>query len=194
MPAHNFQDLTGQTFTRLFVLWQTVKNRHGHPQWVCVCCCGRSVITSTNCLRTKHTQSCGCLKKERISQAQKTHGKSKSPEYTVWNHMRQRCLDPSNPSFKNYGGRGITICAEWQNSFETFLGDMGERPTKAHTLERLDNNGGYSPDNCAWRTMKEQLRNTRRNHMLALYGKTQCTAVWAKDVGIHVGTIHSRLN
>lgn len=115
-------------------------------------------------------------------------------EYQSYNNMKGRCLNPKIEEWKHYGGRGITICERWLAGFRYFLKDMGPKPTKKHTLERIDNSKGYSPDNCKWATRKEQAQNTRRNRLLTFNGDTKCMQEWADELGLNYITIHSRLS
>ena len=112
-----------------------------------------------------------------------THGMSRSATYFVWVNMRSRCSYPSNNRFKHYGGRGIKVCPQWENSFEAFVADMGERPLgpTRFTLDRVDSNGDYTPENCRWATYGQQARNYGRNVILSLGGITQCLADWADE-------------
>lgn len=110
--------------------------------------------------------------------------KPRPPEYFVWVSMRRRCLCRTYGEFPAYGGRGITICERWRNSFENFYGDMGPRPTASHSIDRIDNNKGYSPDNCRWATMREQSVNKRNTRLITLNGQTKCLAHWARQLGI----------
>ena len=108
--------------------------------------------------------------------------------------MKARCVVPSASGYENYGGRGIVVCDRWLNSFENFLADMGERPSKAHSIDRYpDNDGNYEPSNCRWATRKQQTRNTRANRRISFCGETLCVAEWAERVGIHCDTIYDRL-
>lgn len=124
--------------------------------------------------------------------ARKTHGLSHVPEYHVWRQAKIRCTDPSNKSYKNYGGRGIWMCNDWLNSFARFYRDMGPRP-EGMSLERIDNNGPYSPRNCRWATGIEQCANTRINKFLTLDGRSQTYAQWARELGLSYQTLHSRI-
>jgi len=121
-----------------------------------------------------------------------TKGKKWSPTYTVWHGLLQRCLNRKNPSYPRYGGRGITVCAEWRGSFETFLADMGERPSGT-SINRIDNDGSYCKANCQWATETQQQRNKSSNRAIAFRGRTQSLAAWAEELGIPYFTIHARL-
>jgi hypothetical protein len=121
------------------------------------------------------------------------HGMNRTPEYGVWCAMKRRCLALDHESFAQYGGRGITVCDTWLKSFEAFFTDMGPRPGHTYTIERRDNNAGYSPENCYWATHKEQARNKRTNHLITLHGETKTLTGWCAIADIDCGTVHSRL-
>ena len=121
----------------------------------------------------------------------KTHGRWRDKVYQVWGSMRARCNNPTHKAWRNYGGRGITVCPEWDD-FAVFIKDMGERPDGL-TLERIDNNQGYSPDNCKWATRKEQLSNTRTNHNLTFEGRTQPIVQWQRELGFKKTLINNRI-
>ncbi len=151
----------------------------------CVCDCGKTVVVVLHSLRYNKTKSCGCLK---LYKEEALH-QSNTPLNWIWRAMRQRCFNRSNPSYKNYGGRGITVCAEWCKSFRAFsewanangyLVGPG-RAGRGLTLERKDNNGDYEPSNCYWATMDIQANNTRRNVVLTAFGETRTVAQWARD-------------
>lgn len=116
-----------------------------------------------------------------------------APEYYVWAAIVQRCYNPNNPRFADYGGRGVTMCQEWRDSYEAFLRDMGRRPTPKHTIERRHNDVGYTPENTIWATMHAQSRNKRSNHRLTFQGKTQCIRDWSLETGLRYGTILNRI-
>lgn len=121
-----------------------------------------------------------------------THGAFGTPEYIAWSHMRARCLNPNHRQYKDYGGRGIAICEPWE-AFEAFLADMGKRPTAGHSLDRRENDKGYSPENCRWATKQEQNRNHRGNHVLTFNGESKCIQDWADATGIRHTAIRVRL-
>lgn len=133
------------------------------PKVNCLCDCGVFKSILVNSLKTGHTQSCGCyLVESRFETRNATHGKSGTPEYKIWKSMKARCSNPKAKHYDSYGGRGITVCDRWLDSFENFLEDMGERPTSEHSIERLDVNGGYDLGNCKWLEFSFQARNKRK--------------------------------
>ena len=169
-----FKDLTGNRIGRL-----TVQKRVGnHPKfkkkvrWECLCACGKKIITTSDALlRPKHIKSCGCWTREVTRMIFTRHGESRrhksTPEYRIWQGMKARCFRVTNPAYPNYGGRGITMCERWANSFEAFLEDMGRRPSSRRSLDRIENDKGYEPGNCRWATPRTQSNNRR----LFIYGK-----------------------
>lgn len=183
--------LPGERFGRLVVI--SVVDARTRK---CLCDCGTESIVLRCNLKTGNTQSCGCLRKEIEVIASLTHGQTSgkkwSPTYSVWHGMLQRCLNPKNPRWSDYGGRGITICAEWRQSFEAFLSDMGERPDGC-SIDRIDNDGPYQKDNCVWVNSTQQNRNKRSNRKLTFNGKTLTLAEWAEETSIPYFTLHTRL-
>lgn|SRR3990167_723912 len=156
-------DLTGMRFDRLLVKSRSHSNQHGQSMWSCVCDCGTVKVVCVSALRGRLTKSCGCLSRENTATINFLHGKSKTPEWAAWYNMIARCTDAKNDAWKWYGARGIMVCERWLGSFSSFLSDMGLRPSPTHSLDRVDNNGNYTPQNCRWATSLEQRRNTRRN-------------------------------
>ncbi len=135
------------------------------------------------------------MQRKLIADKNATHGHTRgglSPLYQVWKHMYARCYYPNNKGFHNYGGRGITVCERW-HEFANFLADMGERPTDAHEIDRINNNGSYEPGNCRWATRQENSRNRRTNHSVTHDGKTMCIAEWSEVTGLRYSIIHKRL-
>jgi len=157
MPS--FIDLTKKRFGRLTVIERAENAKCGNIRWRCICDCGNETIPQSVSLRNGTTQSCGCLQKEIVIKLKTTHGMSNSTTYVCWSHMLNRCNDCNSREYKNYGGRGITVCDSWLK-FENFLTDMGEKQTGL-TIERKNNNLGYCKENCEWATHTKQNRNQR---------------------------------
>lgn len=144
------------------------------------------------------SRSCGCLQREVASATFRTHGHTlnmqKTAEYQTWASMIGRCCTPTAEGWPDYGGRGVTVCERWRDSFEAFLADMGHRPSAKHSIERLDVNGHYEPYNCVWATRATQSRNTRRNRMITFQGRTQCLIDWAVELGLTKSALKHRLD
>ena len=183
--------LIGQRFGRLVVVSKADGEKGGHSMWNCICDCGRKTKVRGSHLLSGDTLSCGCLGREMARERGLKHGMYETPTYASWRSMKNRCTNSNNPAYKNYGERGITVCERW-NKFENFLADMGEKP-KGLTIERTDNNSGYSPENCYYATTKEQNRNTRRNRIIKYDGREQCLAAWAEEIGISRESLGHRL-
>lgn len=190
------QDLSGQVFGRLYVV-NHCPDRPLHCK--CKCECGTIVRVCSSSLKSKHTTSCGCLQREkaketatRMGRSNKQHGQTASREYETWHRMRQRCNDSNCPNYKDYGGRGISVCSRW-DSFAKFLFDMGPRPSSKHSLDRIDNDGDYCPSNCRWAIQKTQQRNRRSNILITYDGRTKCISEWAEEYLIPTQVLWRRL-
>ena len=184
-------DLIGKRFGRLTVLEIASKDKWGHYKWLCKCDCGNSIIVRGDNLKSNITASCGCLNKDLVKKRMTIHGKVKSVEYKCWSGIKARCLNENYPKYKNYGGRGITVCERWLK-FENFYKDMGERQERL-SLDRIDNNKGYCKENCRWATYTQQNRNKRNNKMITYKGETMCVIEWAEKLDIKYNTLLSRL-
>lgn len=154
------------------------------PYGIYQCSCGSNPRRVRKAhVETGISRSCGCLNNEVRGLSSRTHGRSKSPEYNSWCGIIQRCCNPKNPNFKEYGSRGITVSDNWKNDFTAFLLDMGERPARGYTVERINNNGPYCKDNCRWATRAEQSLNQRSNRWLDFQGEKKTLSEWAAVTG-----------
>jgi hypothetical protein len=185
-------NLVGKRFGRLLAIKRDGSNKHGRALWICKCDCGQQVYVPSNKLQSNHTNSCGCLQKEIASKVHTKHRLIRTRAYKIWAGIIQRCTNLNNPSYYNYGGRGITVDETWKADFINFLNDMGHAPDNS-SIERIDNNGPYTKDNCRWATDFDQRRNKRTSRILTLDGKTQCAADWATELDIAPSTLHYRL-
>ena len=192
--------MIGSRFGRLVVI-SSAPGKHGKRRWVSACDCGGQTTSYESGLLSGRSRSCGCLRLElpiarnRIGPILAAHNRSRTSEYAIWAGMKQRCLNPNNSRWSAYGGRGITICDQWVDSFETFLADVGPRPSMAHTLDRIDNDGPYAPGNVRWSSASEQQLNTRRpERMIEIDGETRSIKEWASKAGIGKTAILYRLS
>lgn len=165
---------------------------HKQAMWLCLCDCGNTVTVAAALLRNGQTRSCGCLRREVTIARSRSHGLRHSPEYRIWFSMHQRCRNVRVRNHANYGGRGITVCPQWDD-FATFYQDMGPRPSAQHSIERIDNNGPYAAENCRWATRVEQGRNKRNNRLITLAGMTRPLSAWAEDAGLRYGLVMQRI-
>jgi hypothetical protein len=185
-----FQDLEGQVFGRLKVV--RFSHVDGRSFWVCKCSCGKEKVASAKRLLNGNTQSCGCLRLDRVLEVCMTHGNARhgrvTKEYRAWQAIIGRCSDFDDP---RYGGRGISVCQRWKESFEAFLEDMGPRPSPKHSIDRFpDNNGNYEPGNCRWATAREQSQNRRSNVYAEFKGELLCYAEIARRLNVPVQRFH----
>jgi hypothetical protein len=181
-------DLTRQRFGELLVLDFYKINKHGNATWRCLCNCGKETLVVGSDLRNGHTSSCGC------KEGFRTHGHSRSKIYRVHYNMLNRCYNPEDASFERYGKRGILVCDEWKNDFLSFYNwALSNGYQKGLTIDRIDNDGPYSPENCRFVTMKDNSNNKRNNRWLTYKGKTKTVAQWGELLNITVGTLYDRL-
>lgn len=191
-------NLIGRKFERLLVLERYGSSKDRHATWLCLCDCGNRIVCVGKDLISGHTKSCGCLAKEKIilrNKNNKKHGFAGSFIYKIYDMMMDRCINPKNKQYKDYGGRGITICERWankENGLQNFLKDIGEIP-KGLTLDRTNNDGNYEPNNWRLATRKQQNRNKRNNRLITYKNKTQCLAEWAEEYNLKYMTLYNRI-
>jgi hypothetical protein len=186
-----FKNLVGMTFGELKVTSHS-ERRHRIHYWGCLCSCGKETVVQGKHLRTGHTTSCGHVHRLRFSR--KTHGQSHTTEYRIWSGILTRCYNQRSRPYRNYGGRGITVCDSWRASFGSFLADVGERPSRAHSIDRINNDGPYSPENCRWATKVEQCNNTRYNRRLTFRGETKTLTEWCRLLGLGASMVVARMD
>lgn len=185
-------DMTGRVVNGVQVI-----KRQGHlgdkPAWLCRCTCGSRFIAAGTALRRGRSQRCpGCTSELRRANAT-VHGGVGRPEYVNWSAMKGRCYNPNDSRFAHYGGRGITVCERWLASFAHFLADMGPIPGPDYSIERLDRDEGYSPENCTWATRVEQANNRSNNTLIEIGGRTQTLTQWSRETGINRTVILRRM-
>lgn len=187
-----FIDITGNHYGFLDVLYhdKEASKRVGKTLWMCKCECGNYKNCESNKLRTGRTVSCGCRRTDR---PHITHGKTKDPLYQVWRGMKDRCLNPNSKERKYYGGRGIEICDQWKDDFQAFYDwSINNGYAKGLSIDRIDNNGNYSPDNCRWATRSMQARNKRDTVIVNVCGITKPLAEWSEISGVHISALRER--
>lgn len=177
-------DLTGKRFGRLTVIERAENANNGHTRWLCQCDCGGKTIVERGDLCTGKVKSCGCLNKEiavQIGTLGATHGKSNTRLYNIWSRMKARCYNSKDTFYKIYGGRGISVCSEWRNDFQTFCDwAVSHGYCEGLTIDRIDNDKGYSPDNCRWASRTQQVRNRKVTKKYALNGESKTLAEWCE--------------
>lgn len=190
-----FEDLTGRKFGRLTVISRIGTNNLGKATWLCKCDCGKETVVTTGELKSGNTKSCGCYNKEKRKTNNLVHGKRKEKIYKVWANMKARCTNESVSEYKNYGGRGITVCDEWRNSFIAFYEwAMANGYNENLQIDRKDVNGNYEPSNCRWVTRKENCNNRTNSHYITHNGETHTISEWARIKGIKRATLSYRIN
>lgn len=184
---------TGNRYGRLVVTHRAHTDKKQGVMWGCTCDCGKMIVVRGKSLRIKNTESCGCLKIDRVTK----HGLHNDVLYYVLHNIYARCLNKKSKYYKNYGARGIKICDRWKqgapDAIENFFADMGPRPSPAHSIDRIDNDGPYSPANCRWAVDSEQSRNKRNNKFITHAGRTQVVIDWAEELGLQPRKIYWRL-
>lgn len=190
-------DLSGNKYGRLLVLCRHEENDgNGKPKWLCKCDCGAETVVSGWSLKSGNTKSCGCLKAEHP--ARLDHGGCGTKLYRTYKNILQRCYNQNNPKYAVYGGRGIQVCDEWRNSFEAFRewafnnGYVESSERSSCTIDRIDVDGNYSPENCRWITQKEQMNNLRKSRLATFDGKTKTISQWAEELNLPYNTVYDR--
>ena len=190
----HLKDLTGQKFARWTVIGRAQNDKRGQAQWHCVCECGNTSIVGGKDLRLGKSRSCGCLQKDTASITSRKHGKSNSRLFHIWTAMRSRCYNHSVQHYCLYGGRGITVCDEWKNSFESFYEwAINNGYADNLSIDRIDVNGNYEPSNCRWADDRTQARNKRNPHLIEFRGEKKMLIEWTEILGLNYYMIRSRL-
>ena len=187
-------DLTGERYGRLTVI-KRAPNKGRTTVWECRCDCGKVKNVRQPDLRAGRTKSCGCMRHDMLMQKNTIHGLSDTRICGIWRSMKDRCSNPNNKAYCNYGGRGIKVCDEWFNSLEKFYQwSMENGYAEDLSIDRIDNDGNYEPENCRWVDRKIQNRNKRSNHIIEYKGKEKPLCDWADEFGIGYSTILRRLD
>lgn len=176
--------MIGTKFNRLLVVADSGRRNGNMTIYKCLCDCGNFAYVDKYKLRNGHSKSCGCFKSENLSVIKSTHGWSKTSEYKTWVEIRQRCYNKNIGAYKDYGGRGITVCDRWLESFPNFISDMKAKPSPKHSIDRIDVNLGYSPENCRWATWEMQQQNKRNTRRFLFNGEVMCLTSIAKILNI----------
>lgn len=189
------KNLTGKKFGRLTAVKKIGIDKRGQAIWLCKCECGNTIETITNRLTMGKTKSCGCLALENKRNLHITHGKSHTRLNSIYRKMKQRCYNPHNPAFKYYGGKGILICEEWLKDFDNFYyWAIQNGYNDSLSIDRIDVNGNYEPQNCRWADDKTQARNTTHCRYVRYKGETKTLSEWCEVLCLNYATINQRLN
>lgn len=182
-------DITNKKYNRLLVITYC-----GSSKWYCLCDCGNTCVVAGNKLKSGHTQSCGCVQREKTKQANSKHNDCRKRLHSEWLNMKSRCNNPHNKHYNLYGGRGIKVCEEWNKSYLEFKNWALSSGYKDNlTIDRIDNDGDYSPENCRWATWKQQANNTSRTKKYSFGGYVLSMKEWAELFGINYGTFRDRI-
>ena len=194
--AHEPENLLGNRYGSLTVIEYTGRDQEFKARWKCLCDCGTELIVDVWNLKSGHTKSCGCLGRNRLGDINRTHGHSQTGEsiYPVWKSMKARCNNPNNQAYHNYGGRGITVCKEWDEDFQAFYGwSMKNGYDPDLTIDRVDNDKGYYPENCRWATRLEQANNKRSCKYITYNDETRTIAEWSRIFNVNYSAFMSRV-
>lgn len=188
--ANKLPDLTGMKFSRLTAIKQVKKGKR--LAYHCICDCGNTINVTSNKLYSGHTKSCGCYNLESLKNRSTTHGKSKTRLYHIWGKMKTRCRNPKTPTYKWYGGKGVSVCDEWQEFQPFYDWSIANGYTEKLTIDRINVNGNYEPSNCRWVDMKTQMNNQTSNVLVTYNDKTQTLSQWANELDINAKTLYTR--
>ena len=198
---NKIEDLTGKRFNKLLVIERVENDKSGKSRWRCLCDCGNRVVVGANNLRNGNTHSCGCLKKKMMSAKQFKHGdaggrKSESTRlYRIWRGMISRCYTPSATEYEYYGGRGISVCDAWRNNYSEFrCWALSNGYNDDLTIDRINNNSDYSPNNCRWISKQDQMLNKSNNRLITFNNVTKTITEWAYGFGIDRRTLSGRID
>lgn len=190
-----FIDMTGEKYGKLLVIEYAGKTPRGISLWKCKCDCGTEVIVQSSNLRNGHTKSCGCFRVEWCKENCTKHGLEHTRLYSIWSDMIYRCHNQENPNYERYGGRGISVCCEWRNDVRAFYDwAINNGYSDDLTIDRVDNDGNYCPENCRWATKVEQASNRRSNVLITRNGETKTMKEWACCAGIPYKVVWARIN
>lgn len=189
------KDISGQRFGKLYVIaFDHSGGVNGLAYWRCICDCGKEVVVRGTCLRTGESRSCGCLAKELSSIRNSTHNCRNTRLYHIWIDMKQRCMNPNQPDYPRWGGRGITVCESWLKSFDNFKEWAIENGyTDSLTIDRIDNDGNYCPENCRWATSEDQANNRHNSKLIEFNGEVHSETQWSRLLGGNRNLVHDRL-
>ena len=192
MKVPKAPDIAGLRFGRLTVVARVGSDNNGNSRWLCSCDCGEQRNVLAQSLRNGATRSCGCLNREIVAKRETRHGQTGTSTYRTWDAMLQRCTNPKHRKWPDYGGRGIQVCESWKK-YEDFFSDMGARPD-GMTIDRIDNDGDYTPENCRWATPTEQMNNRRNNRVFVINGERLTLSQACRKFQINKSTARNRLS
>lgn len=185
-------DMKGEKIGRLTVLERAENTKSNKAQWLCLCDCGNKVVIPRSSF-IRGTKSCGCLRSDWAKENNRIHGMKKTRLYRIWSGMKDRCCNPNSKYWGRYGGRGICVCDEWKNFIDFYEWSLESGYSEKLTLDRIDNNGDYCPENCRWSTYKQQENNRSNNRILVHNGESHTISEWSEIVGIDQRLISQRL-